>query len=1175
MPFIPADPVPGARTLSGVAPPRPPDVDPYALAGAAFRQDNTIVGIARSLRQEVFPPDPSHNPLDIIRGTKYEADHLDNFVPSQSEKETRAIMARIDQEEADQKILNAAGGAGTVASLVAGVLDPTTLLPAGSYVRAARGGYSALRSAASIGLAGMVQAGIQETALQTTHETRTPAEALMGVSSAALLSGLIGAGGARFFSSAERRALAGFLDHTRAEIEAHAAGQPPPEFKPEAAQPSHVQAGEPVSALPPELQLSPAAAGAAATDVRELKLKSYGFDKIPLVRDIVGRFSTTRRVLESQSPTARRATADLSETPYRFKENEPVVLADGSMTAGVATTQGPPLDRIAKMYIEGTRTEVADTFKKLFSEYRFGTDDARLPDVRAMAQRVLGRDEGKMTQGEFNRQVGLALQNGDRHEIPQVARAAQFVRERVFEPWKERAVKAGLLPEDVGVKTAESYFQRVWNKEAIKARRPEFVNTVVGWMSADQATKRQAQQRLSGLSEQLKSASERLAAIEKKLAGDLDEGARASLADEAAALTRSHDAIRGKIEAELAAWEGKSASEAKSALKAREKYAAERGRAEDAPRLTQADDAVDRVVKRILESDRELDVEALRARAHEIADRILGHPDGRLPYDIHMGGPQIGWMGKGGEPPRGALAARDFNIPDELIRDYLELDAEHVASMHLRTVIPDVLLTERFGDVNMTAVFKNINDEYAHLIDATKSERERVRLANEQDRVIRDLAGMRDRIRHVFGFAPDLRNAARVVQSIKVVNNLSSMGMATVSSLPDMAGAVFRHGIETTFKDGWDPFFRALSTPEGRELWGQAKQQWRAVGIGTETTIATRQHALDDVFDTYRPQTTTERTLQAVNDRFFAVNLLAPFTDWAKTISANVASAEILRATEAASKGKATARQIAMLNESGIDLQMAGRIWSQFDPAGEVRAGKVIDGVNLPNTADWKDGQARLAFEGAVARDVEIAVVTPGQEKPLWMSHPVFSLLGQFKTFTAAATERILIANLQRRDAQVLQGLLVSLGLGMISYKINSLLGGQPTSDRPQDWFKEAISRGGLLGWFEEGNALASKATRGGLDVYRLIGADKPLSRFASRSAADQLLGPTAGKIESIMKGAGALATPSDWTEGDTKAIRRLLPFQNLFFLRGLLNQAEAGFNNAFGIDMRDPAKPH
>jgi hypothetical protein len=322
-----------------------------------------------------------------------------------------------------------------------------------------------------------------------------------------------------------------------------------------------------------------------------------------------------------------------------------------------------------------------------------------------------------------------------------------------------------------------------------------------------------------------------------------------------------------------------------------------------------------------------------------------------------------------------------------------------------------------------------------------------------------------------------------------------------------------------------------------------------------------------DTLDNYHPQSRVERTMQWATGKFQFVNMLAPWTDFAKVNASMVAGSEILRAVKAADGGTASARQLRTLGESGIEPHMASRITKAFEEGGEVR-----DGVHLPNTADWADAEARRVFEGAVARDADISVLTPGQEKPLWMSHPILSVIGQFKSFTAAATERILISNLQRRDAQVLQGLVFSMGLGMLSYKLNSLTGGQPTSDRPQDWIKESISRGGMLGWFEEGNAMASKMTRGGVDVYRLIGSDKPLTRYASRSAMDQLLGPTAGKIGGILSVGAAASKPSEWSESDSKALRRLVAGQNVFYLRGLLNQVEAGGNSAFGIEMK--AKP-
>jgi hypothetical protein len=44
---------------------------------------------------------------------------------------------------------------------------------------------------------------------------------------------------------------------------------------------------------------------------------------------------------------------------------------------------------------------------------------------------------------------------------------------------------------------------------------------------------------------------------------------------------------------------------------------------------------------------------------------------------------------------------------------------------------------------------------------------------------------------------------------------------------------------------------------------------------------------------------------------------------------------------------------------------------------------------------------------------------------------------------------------------------------------------------------------------------------------------------------------------------------------GDSKALRRLVAGQNVFYLRGLFNQVEAAGNNAFGIEMKvKPEKP-
>lgn len=1348
----------GLRTEQGVLPPNPPSPDDggEAIFRAAFRQTNSFVSGMQYMRNSgSYAPQPGYNPLDDIKTWKepsYFLEHGSAFVGSQSPAETQAIKNQIDTEEGDRRLLASNGKIGFIAQTMAGILDPTMLLPGGVGIDAAKGGLTFSKAAVQMGKAGLLATTAQEALLQSTQQTRELSESAVNVASGTLLTALLGGGAAALLSPAERVTLEKALHTDRAEMNAHA-GNP--------------STGEAAPSLPQGEGTGvayPVAAGAAATDTRQIELVPFGLDQVPGVRTVVEKTSPMQRLFGADSVSARRAAADLAETSLLTKEN----------LEGKVTTPGPALDREARLLTHQGQVAVGDELSRLFSEYRYG-DQVTAPRARSVVEDLTGREpDGKMSFDEFKEAVTEAMRNGDQHENPQVTAAAQFIRQKVFEPWKKRAVDNSLLPEDVDVKTADSYVQRLYNKQAIAAKRPEFVDRVTDWLQGDQQAKAESQAKvgayhgalesheqtiaklerqidrrhaalediqsrqeevrrfnqfafnrsaqmsepldnlraqirrvetsiaphlerlqtiregisaqkdlfpqvreadrlvrrlgeasqrmrdardvveavdtagqyaedlnalISDFREEIRMASreardmrfnlgadelvaledarsdinaiivpqqkqlrrlrkelreERAARIQKAQGGAVFEtqirGRGNTLADRASGKdaeiaqleeklaheTLNRDAMRSKIEEEIGRWEGKSSKEAKASLKARSQaeqtrqVRIESGESKSTgERLSSADKAVDRAVARILKSDRDLSRDELRSRAQEITDRIIGSPDGRLPYELGMEH-GTGAGAAGGEAPRGALAAREFNIPDATIVDFLENDIEHIVAAHLRTMVPDVLLTEKFGDVGMTESFRKINDEYAALIDAAKSEKERTRLEKERQGVISDLSSVRDRVRGTYAISPELplRNAARAANVLKQYNVLTSMGSAALSSLPDMAGVVMRHGLTTTFRDAWSPFFQFLTRQS--DVWKEAGRQYRAMGIAVESTLAARHHALMDTLDTYHPQSRLERTMQWATGKFQFVNMLAPWTDFAKVNASMVAGSEVLRAVKAAAEGTATARQLRNLGESGIEPHMADRIAKAFDGGGEIR-----DGVHLPNTADWTDAEARRVFEGAVARDVDISVITPGQEKPLWMSHPILSVIGQFKSFTAASTERILISNLQRRDAQVLQGLIFSMGLGMLSYKLNSLSGGQPTSDKPQDWVKEAISKGGILGWFEEGNGLASKVTRGGVDVYRLLGADKPLSRYASRSAMDQLLGPTAGKIGGILAVGSAASKPSEWNEGDTKALRRLVAGQNVFYLRGLLNQVEAGANNSFGIEMKVRPEGH
>ena len=75
------------------------------------------------------------------------------------------------------------------------------------------------------------------------------------------------------------------------------------------------------------------------------------------------------------------------------------------------------------------------------------------------------------------------------------------------------------------------------------------------------------------------------------------------------------------------------------------------------------------------------------------------------------------------------------------------------------------------------------------------------------------------------------------------------------------------------------------------------------------------------------------------------------------------------------------------------------------------------------------------------------------------------------------------------------------------------------------------------------------------MGVNKLIGAP-PMSRYASRNIMGALLGPSAGTAEDIQAVTGAIAS-GEFTESDLRRVRKLMPGQNLFYIRQLLNTLE------------------
>lgn len=539
----------------------------------------------------------------------------------------------------------------------------------------------------------------------------------------------------------------------------------------------------------------------------------------------------------------------------------------------------------------------------------------------------------------------------------------------------------------------------------------------------------------------------------------------------------------------------------------------------------------------------------------ETIDTILGNADGRIPYDSIVSG------------PRGPLKERLLRIESKKIQEFLNTDIEEVLHAQVRTMSADVELAKKFGSVDMAEQIRKINDEANRKIaavDGMKGKdgkpatpeakaKERARLDRARKSAVRDIEAMRDRLRGQYALPsnPDgiVLRAGRVARNL---NYLRLLGGMTLSAFPDMAGIVLKHGLTSTFRDGFAPL---VSNMKAVKLAGA---EVKAAGTALDMILDSRAMSIAEIGDQFGRGTKFERAIKSAGTRFGVVSLMAPWNAAMKQFSGMVVMTNLLRASEKVAKGQASPKEIRKLAGAGINADLAERITKQFSKYGETQGG-----VFLAKAADWDDRLAKEAFRAAVVRDVDRIIVTPGQDKPLWMSTELGKTVGQFKSFNVSAMQRIALSALQQRDAETLAGVMTSMALGAMTYVAKQAVAGKEFSDDPAVWATNAFDWSGLAGWFMEVNNVAEKASRGRVGLSALTG--EQMSRYQSRNVVGAFLGPTPDAVADIFQVTGSMFA-GDTTKSDLHKMRQLLPFQNLFYVRGLLNKVEDATGDAINL---------
>jgi hypothetical protein len=506
-----------------------------------------------------------------------------------------------------------------------------------------------------------------------------------------------------------------------------------------------------------------------------------------------------------------------------------------------------------------------------------------------------------------------------------------------------------------------------------------------------------------------------------------------------------------------------------------------------------------------------------------------------------------------------AFQERVFDIPDELIERFLENDVEIVIRGHHRQMVADIELSRLFPEgFDLKESVQEIIDDFNRLIAEAKSNLRKpeqharrnklvAQLERQRERDVQILRAFRDRIRGTYGMPDDPnRPLSRGMRLMQQFNAMTMLGGAMVSSLPDIARPIMVEGFSRSLRGSLVPLIRNFRTLK------MAKRELQLAGTAFDVVLNTRALAFADMTDLFLRQSRVEHAANQATNTFFLLNGLSLWNETIKSVAGMTVMMRIGEVTTAMRKGaKVSAADKRRLLKSNIDDDMAQKIGAQFEEFGEN-----IDGSLVPNTDQWTDASAAMAFRRAIAQDVDRIIVTPGLgDRPLWTSNEYGRMIGQFKSFGMATVQRSLIPALQARDKDTFIGVSMLLGMGLAVNELKRLQFGIGGDQDLNEALADGIDRSGIFGWLGDVNNIVERLSDNKVGFRPLIGASPPYNASLKRKISS-VAGPSASQLANVFDISGDLVQ-GEFDQYTRRAARRMIPGQNLFYLDWIFDKVE------------------
>lgn len=1035
--------------------------------------------------------------------------------------ELQSRLARINSSRQDEDVLRRAGFGGPVANIVLNLLDPSMLaaaaVPELGLAKATRIG-----RALSAARQGAAAATAYEVAMHSVQEGRTLEESGFNIAGGALLSGVLGSLG-RHIPTEEREAL-------HQAIEADIA-------------PTRSEVG--AGSVAPKTTLQQETIGRGGAGL------SKAMNKTPVIG------TDLDVVMNSDSVVARQVFQDLADvTPILEKNYEGIATADSVESAAVKH--------------DANVANLIDLAHDQLAAYKIRTPkDERLSD------------------NEFWRAVSTSLRQEDRSSIPEVQKIAEFQRSKVFDPLYRDAKELGIV-KDPAKLAQQALDEQVIHEHVGKETQRHFADFV---QRGGDGTENAA---ISAIKKLRNNADAEVLRIPEAVNGKALKGL-ARVQAEQKIRAAAHQEI-DKIEPHL-----------------RDRFIA-RARAVAEGRATETDASIQELAQLFKEREsgqildkrvprqmanfkpelvgsptyfrRMYDREMIRKHLdewHTILSQHFRETSDAMPAEISSAaedvtrtvlGNDVGhsnWNTKIAVTKAGPLKDRVLDIPDAKIEKFLVNDPLRVARAYTRDLAPQVELARRFhGDVDMQQAFQNIADDYDIKREALRNNKAltpaqkttaTTRLTDQEKRVNEAILRVRNRILGTAGrLGPDANEGQRrAVMAARGWRNWVAAGRLGMTAI---TGAAAMDTARTATQYGFTPTIaKMVQLARSKEFRNLSFDQARRAGSAVEVALSRRVNAAYD-------GAVTEGWTQRMADGLYKWTGLSHVTDFSRTLAATLFEDSVLKATDRIKAGEVLPKfERGRLAALGLGDDELKGIAEQIE-----KHGGDVNGIRVSGSADWTDKRLADLYDSAILKESKIVVQQPGAaDRVWWMDKELGKVLGQLKTFSLSSPSRLTTPMLQMAGAGGFGGYgrfarfagFMMVG-GYLTHVLRQLLSGQEPKTDIAGATGEAFAESGLGGVIPD---LVSP-------VARRVGLFGESTKMSDRNASSAYGGPAVGA------GADAYDLIFNRTQdshGDFKfnakdlhLLRRLLPYQNVWWARRAINALEGETAEAMGLPGSD-----